>query len=220
MERPVSGTFPLYCPFDRRVTRHARRGPGGSIICVECGRSLEGQQPDSVARRPAPTADRPVRFAMAVRRPLRVPPRLRQVSAPGFPRRVSAAPFSLILVLGAVAAITSVYAGNQVFGPREVRLASTEGRAGTASPSAEGPTLSTDGASVRIANTGGAGAFVRRTPNLEDRLRAWPDGTPLRVVGPDATIDGLQWRPVEDPAGNQGWIPAEFTRVREAPQLP
>jgi hypothetical protein len=62
-----------------------------------------------------------------------------------------------------------------------------------------------------VGNTGGEGAFVRRTPNLDDRLRAWPEGTRLRVVGAQATVDGVAWKQVEDPAGNIGWIPAEYT---------
>jgi hypothetical protein len=65
---------------------------------------------------------------------------------------------------------------------------------------------------VRVANTDGVGAFLRRTPNLNDRLRAWPDNTLLRIVGPDTTAEGIEWKQVEDPAGNRGWIPAQYTK--------
>jgi len=65
---------------------------------------------------------------------------------------------------------------------------------------------------VRIANTGGEGAFLRRTTNLDDRLRAWADNTRLRVLGPDTSVNGTLWRQVEDPVGNQGWIPAQYTQ--------
>ena len=65
---------------------------------------------------------------------------------------------------------------------------------------------------VRITNTGGEGAFLRRTTNLDDRLRAWADNTRLRVLGPDTNVNGTLWRQVEDPAGNQGWIPAQYTQ--------
>jgi hypothetical protein len=67
-------------------------------------------------------------------------------------------------------------------------------------------------AAVRVANTDGIGAFLRRSPNLNDRLRAWPDNTLLKVVGPDTTAEGIDWKQVEDPAGNRGWIPAQYTR--------
>jgi hypothetical protein len=66
--------------------------------------------------------------------------------------------------------------------------------------------------SLRIANTGGEGAYIRRTTNLDDRLRPWPDNTQLRVIGADASVNGTQWKHVQDPAGNEGWIPAEYTR--------
>lgn len=65
---------------------------------------------------------------------------------------------------------------------------------------------------VVIANTGGEGAYLRTTPNLDDRLRPWPEGVRLRVIGPDASASGIRWKQVEDPAGNRGWIPAEYTR--------
>jgi SH3-like domain-containing protein len=35
----------------------------------------------------------------------------------------------------------------------------------------------------------------------------------LRVLGPDQTVNGVVWRQVEDPAGNQGWIPAQYTQA-------
>jgi hypothetical protein len=117
----------------------------------------------------------------------------------------------MALVFGAIAALTSMYVANQLFGPREALRAAPTEMPGIASASTGAVSPAGTGSRVRVANTEGVGAFLRRTPNLEDRLRAWPDGTPLRVVGPDATIDGIQWRPVEDPAGNQGWIPAQFT---------
>jgi hypothetical protein len=63
---------------------------------------------------------------------------------------------------------------------------------------------------VRIANTDGQGAYIRRTTNLEDRLRAWPDGTQLQVTGAATEVNGLSWTPVVDPAGNRGWIPSQY----------
>jgi hypothetical protein len=63
---------------------------------------------------------------------------------------------------------------------------------------------------VYIGNTDRVGAYLRRTPNLDDRLRAWQDGTELQVIGPDQTANGTTWKNVQDPAGNQGWIPSQY----------
>ena len=63
-----------------------------------------------------------------------------------------------------------------------------------------------------VVGTAGDGVFIRRTPVATDRLRAWPEGTRMVVVGPDRQSDGKTWKNVRDPAGNQGWVPAEFLR--------
>src|SRR5438128_6731554 len=34
-------TLLLYCPFDRKVTRHARRGNELRLVCLDCGRSVD-----------------------------------------------------------------------------------------------------------------------------------------------------------------------------------
>jgi hypothetical protein len=66
------------------------------------------------------------------------------------------------------------------------------------------------GAEMRIGNTGGVGAFIRRTPRLTDRLVAWPDATILQALGETAEGDGVLWINVRDPSGNLGWIPAGY----------
>jgi hypothetical protein len=64
---------------------------------------------------------------------------------------------------------------------------------------------------VRIANTGGSGAFIRREPRTgAPGIVAHRDGTVLRVVGPDTTVEGAVWRHVEDPRGNNGWTPQQY----------
>ena len=55
-------TVLLYCPYDKRVTRHARRGPRLQMFCVECGRGTEedeegsGGEVEAKTRRQAPVA--------------------------------------------------------------------------------------------------------------------------------------------------------------------
>ena len=63
---------------------------------------------------------------------------------------------------------------------------------------------------LRVANTGGIGVYVRASPRMADRLRAWPDGTIVLPTGQEAEAEGRQWREVRDPAGTVGWIPAAY----------
>jgi hypothetical protein len=67
--------------------------------------------------------------------------------------------------------------------------------------------------SVLVANTDGIGAFLRRTPQLEDKLQAWPDGTVLEALGPTVVANGIEWSRVRDPLGTEGWIPTQYTRA-------
>ncbi len=64
---------------------------------------------------------------------------------------------------------------------------------------------------VRVANTGGSGAFIREEPRLAARgIEAQVDGTILKIVGTDVSVEGRPWRNVETARGNRGWTPAEF----------
>ena len=61
-----------------------------------------------------------------------------------------------------------------------------------------------------VAGTNGQGVFLRKSPRLEDRLRAWSDGTRLDLLGPEVERDGLRWTPVRDPCGMTGWVPMRY----------
>lgn len=63
---------------------------------------------------------------------------------------------------------------------------------------------------LRVARTDGEGVYLRRTTRMADRLEAWPEGTPLQVVGRDAEAEGLLWKKVMDPDGRIGWVPAQY----------
>jgi hypothetical protein len=63
---------------------------------------------------------------------------------------------------------------------------------------------------LRVGNTGGIGVYLRATPRLADRLRAWPDGTPMLPTGRETEAEGRRWREVRDPTGTIGWIPASY----------
>jgi hypothetical protein len=63
----------------------------------------------------------------------------------------------------------------------------------------------------QIGNTGGTGAFIRREPRANaPGIVALRDGLPVKVVGPDETVNGRVWRNVEDRNGNRGWTPRDY----------
>ncbi|MFH1485134.1 MAG: hypothetical protein ABIH46_03600 [Chloroflexota bacterium] len=61
-----------------------------------------------------------------------------------------------------------------------------------------------------VGNTGGVGVYVRRTPSMADKLKAWPDRTIMKLTGEQTEAEGKKWLRVEAPDGNNGWIPAEY----------
>lgn len=72
------------------------------------------------------------------------------------------------------------------------------------------PTPTAQATRYVVGNTGGVGAWLRRTPRINDYLIAWTDGTVMEVVGPDVQAEGRTWKQVRDPQGNSGFIPAEW----------
>ena len=64
---------------------------------------------------------------------------------------------------------------------------------------------------VYVGNTRGQGVFLRRTRNLADRITAYPDYTPLVVLGPDTSANGITWKHVRTPDGKVGYVPAQYT---------
>lgn len=62
-----------------------------------------------------------------------------------------------------------------------------------------------------VGNTDGDGVYLRRTPSMEDRDTAYPDGTELVVIGPDVTAEGELWHHVRTPDGKTGYVPAKYT---------
>lgn len=68
----------------------------------------------------------------------------------------------------------------------------------------------TNGQTLYVANTDGLGVYLRRTPDSNDKLKVWPDDTPMAVVGSARQIGGTTWQNVRDPDGNVGWIPSQY----------
>lgn len=96
-----------------------------------------------------------------------------------------------------------------------VALLSRQGsEAPAAGPAATGAPLTATAAPARtyiVANTGGDGVYLRKTPDLADRDKAYPEGTALVAIGPDTTANGEIWHNVRAPDGRTGWVPARYT---------
>jgi membrane protease YdiL (CAAX protease family) len=67
------------------------------------------------------------------------------------------------------------------------------------------------GQPVVVRGTGGSGARLRSQPSTNGpTIAVVPENTPLLVIGADRTVDGLVWRNVRAPNGNEAWIAADF----------
>src|SRR5207253_880323 len=64
---------------------------------------------------------------------------------------------------------------------------------------------------VYVGNTDGEGVYVRRTPAMADRARAYVEGTPLTIIGDDVDGDGQHWKHVRMPDGLEGYVPSMYT---------
>jgi hypothetical protein len=61
-----------------------------------------------------------------------------------------------------------------------------------------------------VGKTDGDGVYIRSSIKPEKKVKVWPDGTQMVVVGADKTVDSRAWKNVRDPAGNVGWVPAQY----------
>ncbi|HEY1298820.1 MAG TPA: SH3 domain-containing protein [Chloroflexota bacterium] len=94
--------------------------------------------------------------------------------------------------------------------------------AAAASPSPAATTAAAGGATsvakptappntVYVGNTDGEGVFIRKTPAMDDKVRAYSDGTPLTLIGEDVDGDGQHWKHVRTPDGLEGYVPSQYT---------
>ena len=191
----------LYCPYDRKITRHGRRWADRSIVCTECGNSVE-----VIANHRDFT---PVARPDGVGAEDRADSRAEHAVRSGLWHNNQRPAWVLFGALGVVA-LFGVIAAIKLLGvPTWVQSMEEAVAATSNQPAAEVAGVSTP-PQLFVANTGGTGVFLREAPEAEERIRAWPDGTVLKVVGDDQTVNGATWRNVEDPAGNRGWVPAQY----------
>jgi hypothetical protein len=64
---------------------------------------------------------------------------------------------------------------------------------------------------VYVGNTDGEGVYIRKTPNMDDKLKAYPDGTALTIIGDDVDNADQHWKHVRAPDGTEGYVPAMYT---------
>lgn len=62
-----------------------------------------------------------------------------------------------------------------------------------------------------VGNTDGEGVYVRKTPTMDDKLQAYPDGTALTIIGDDVDGDGQHWKHVRTPDGLEGYVHSMYT---------
>lgn len=66
-----------------------------------------------------------------------------------------------------------------------------------------------------VANTGGEGVFLRQSPKTGSRVAAFAEKTVLVEIGPEQAIDGMIWRHVRAPDGTEGYLPAQYTAIKD-----
>jgi hypothetical protein len=64
---------------------------------------------------------------------------------------------------------------------------------------------------IFVGNTDGMGAYVRQRPAMADKIKAYPDGTALTIIGPGTQAEGQSWLRVRAPDGVDGWVPQQYT---------
>ena len=69
--------------------------------------------------------------------------------------------------------------------------------------------------SLLLARFHGEGVFVRKTPVMSDRVRAYSDGTALTIIGDDVDGDGQHWKYIRTPDGLEGYVPAMYTTTTQ-----
>lgn len=70
---------------------------------------------------------------------------------------------------------------------------------------------------VQIANAGGGSVNLRRDPGPGgERITTLQEGTLVEIVGPDRTVDGVNWRNVRTLQGDVGWVSGEFLAAEGA----
>ena len=68
---------------------------------------------------------------------------------------------------------------------------------------------------VWVGNTDGEGVYLRKTPVMADRVKAYPDTTLLVIIDADVDGDGQSWHHVRAPDAVEGYVPVQYTVTTE-----
>lgn len=68
---------------------------------------------------------------------------------------------------------------------------------------------------VWVGNTDGQGVYLRASPAMEDRVKAYADRTPLTIIDVDVDGEGMKWHHVRAPDGEEGFVPVQYTVTTE-----
>jgi hypothetical protein len=94
----------------------------------------------------------------------------------------------------------------------------------TPAPPAEATATAQPARFVRVVNTNGLGVFLREEPGAQSQHinPAVREGSLLRLVGPEQTVQAQIWRLCEDLSRNgvQGWVPAQYLQAAEITPTP
>jgi hypothetical protein len=95
--------------------------------------------------------------------------------------------------------------------PTAPRPAASVAPSPSAAPATPTAVIAANASTVWVGNTDGQGVYVRKTPVMADRLKAYPDGTALTIIGDDVNGDGQLWKHVRTPDGVEGYVPSIYT---------
>jgi hypothetical protein len=118
--------------------------------------------------------------------------------------------YTRMLPLGSAAVETQQSAAPTAFAKTGTPPPASESRLLIPLPTVTVATIDIPRVHLVVANTDGQGVYLRRTPNMSDRLKAYPDGTKLNIVGSDVEAGGVHWRHVTAPDGTEGYVPADY----------
>lgn len=76
------------------------------------------------------------------------------------------------------------------------------------------PTITTTTTPTEAVVNSPNGLWLREAPGGVQQLELLPDGIVLALLTGFEVVDGVEWQQVRSPAGNEGWVAAEFLIFR------
>ena len=99
--------------------------------------------------------------------------------------------------------------------PTKPAAAAAASPSAVAKPTATAASATSAVEQVWVGNTDGEGVYLRKTPVMADRIKAYPDKTVLVIIGADEDGDGQSWHHVRAPDAVEGYVPVQYTVTTE-----